>query len=997
MRLPRVWPSACAALLVLSATVARGGDTGPAQLVEQAIAAAPQRVGLCIHLGAGSAAWPTLAAELAVHSRMLVHALAIDDASAERARAAIEAAGVAGQASVEKAALAPLPYLSNMANLAIIDGWESVARAGLTREEVLRVLAPGATLCIRDGDRWAQSVKPRPKEFDDWPHPLHDVGLTRCSKDRAFTFPIGLHWTDGVPNNIQACTDCRGWIVAKGTLFTLSSAEAENLGQRSPGGCDLWLTARDAFNGLPQWKLNTHIIDNGVAVRAANVPPLAADDESVYVAWADNQVVRVDGRTGKIVWRQAVKYPVYRLLLSEGVVVVAAWSTKNNNWYYYFPSPDSGVLAAFDAQTGAPLWQSDITAEQMAASEGAVVIQTAAKVAGVRSIALRTGRPLWQVEQTDGDAPQLELVGAGPKYVVVNRILGKKQAFACILSAATGAEIRKSGPTVSAANWAPVVDGLLWFGGRRLDPQTWEDHGATIARVGRQHCTPHSMTGSFVLGQRCAHTDLSQALRGGRAEGVQYYGARAACIEGMIVANGMLYTAQNGCRCVPSHLCGFLCLAPCGAEPTVDDFAKPKALERGPAFATELPPGEPDNSSAWPMLRADPRRSASSASRLPAELKETWRVQLLPTAKGPLADAWDSQFTSPLSAPVAAEGLVFVSACDQGQIVACAQSDGRRVWTATLAGRLDGPPTYYRGLCLAGCHDGQLYALRAKDGKLAWRAQLAPWPRHIVDHGRVASLWPAPASVLVHEGVVYATAGRTSESDGGIVLAALDAATGRTLWTGRIGAGAMRLNDILSLRDGQLAWRYMRFDKATGQALSPAATPGTSGARDTADTPGKRDTSDDPELASGQPKEGAMMDGTYTVARNRRGGHAFKLNDKLYDLLALNDRFAAVPRAILSTDGRQELAKVSVTGHVRMLALALADNAAVYVYRASEYAQPGAKCTLRIVAPDNGRVVQELPLPGPTAYDGLAIADGKLFVSLQDGRLLCLTGGSARP
>ena len=42
-------------------------------------------------------------------------------------------------------------------------------------------------------------------------------------------------------------------------------------------------------------------------------------------------------------------------------------------------------------------------------------------------------------------------------------------------------------------------------------------------------------------------------------------------------------------------------------------------------------------------------------------------------------------------------------------------------------------------------------------------------------YGEIESVWPAVGTVLVDEDTVYAHAGRTSESDGGIAVVALPA------------------------------------------------------------------------------------------------------------------------------------------------------------------------------------------------------------------------------
>lgn len=38
----------------------------------------------------------------------------------------------------------------------------------------------------------------------------------------------------------------------------------------------------------------------------------------------------------------------------------------------------------------------------------------------------------------------------------------------------------------------------------------------------------------------------------------------------------------------------------------------------------------------------------------------------------------------------------------------------------------------------------------------------------------------------------------------------------------------------------------------------------------------------------------------------------------------------------------------------------------------------------------DGRLLSEAKIGGPPVHDGLAIAEGKVYVSLQDGRLICL-------
>jgi hypothetical protein len=134
-----------------------------------------------------------------------------------------------------------------------------------------------------------------------------------------------------------------------------------------------------------------------------------------------------------------------------------------------------------------------------------------------------------------------------------------------------------------------------------------------------------------------------------------------------------------------------------------------------------------------------------------------------------------------LTSPVVAEGTLLAAAIDEHTIHALDAETGKRRWSRAVGGRVDSPPTIHRGLAIFGCADGFVYCLRLDDGALAWRFRAAPADRRFVAHGQVESLWPVTGSVLVVDGVVYCTAGRSSFLDGGMVLHRLDAATGRPL------------------------------------------------------------------------------------------------------------------------------------------------------------------------------------------------------------------------
>jgi outer membrane protein assembly factor BamB len=138
---------------------------------------------------------------------------------------------------------------------------------------------------------------------------------------------------------------------------------------------------------------------------------------------------------------------------------------------------------------------------------------------------------------------------------------------------------------------------------------------------------------------------------------------------------------------------------------------------------------------------------------------------------------------------------------------------------------------------LFGSADGYVHCLRLDDGQLVWRYRAAPEDRRTVAFDQIESVWPVTGSVLVQDGVVYCTAGRSSYLDGGMVLCRLDPISGREL--GRVSfydrdplTGAQpedrvedvempgALPDVLSCDGQNIFWRDKRLD-TEGRELEP--------------------------------------------------------------------------------------------------------------------------------------------------------------------------------
>jgi hypothetical protein len=152
---------------------------------------------------------------------------------------------------------------------------------------------------------------------------------------------------------------------------------------------------------------------------------------------------------------------------------------------------------------------------------------------------------------------------------------------------------------------------------------------------------------------------------------------------------------------------------------------------------------------------------------------------------------WKVTLAGTLTAPVAAGGKVYVAKSDAHSLYALDMANGQELWRFTANGRIDSPPTIYRGMVLVGSKDGYVYCLRASDGQLVWRFLAAPTDQRIACFDQLESSWPVHGSILVDnpstssgQATAYFTAGRSTYLDGGIRLYGLEPATGRILHKG---------------------------------------------------------------------------------------------------------------------------------------------------------------------------------------------------------------------
>jgi outer membrane protein assembly factor BamB len=367
------------------------------------------------------------------------------------------------------------------------------------------------------------------------------------------------------------------------------------------------------------------------------------------------------------------------------------------------------------------------------------------------------------------------------------------------------------------------------------------------------------------------------------------------------------------------------------------------------------------------MYRCDMTRSAAAKTAVPDGLTVLWeRKTVKPCASAGSSVAYDWPGNTPndsvIAQPAVAGGRVFVSLTGSKQVLALEAKTGKVEWTFHLPARTDVPPTIHKGLALVGCHDGWVYAFRADSGERVWRTRAAPAERRMVAYGQLESTWPVVGGVLVVGDTAYALAGRTTEADGGLYLSALEPATGRVLWTRR-----RYLNNPGNIGVADSA-RYEELGTGASDVLGSDGKVVQFGRRETRKGGFKCDTGDD------------------------AGGYG----------AALRFGFDAVPVAVIGKElfigqkksGSDKKANIGRKGGWTLPVeagspVALAAAGERLIAGVSAGVEAGAKGELWVLSAADGKKLAAYPLPAAPACDGIAVANGRIYVSLTDGRVVC--------
>jgi outer membrane protein assembly factor BamB len=745
--------------------------------------------GLIVHVGCDQGALTT-----ALHrsDRYVVQGLDPDLDDIAAARKHIRSHKLSESVSVAHWPGGALPYIDNLVNLLVISKSTSVAEA-----EILRVLAPLGVACVEQPDEsWRQTVKPWPKAIDEWTHYLHGPDNNALADDTMVGPPRHMQWRSGPIWGRHHHQEKAGnptvkiTVSAAGKIFSLLD-RTKSSDMSIPAK---WtVVAQDGFNGVRLWEtpINTGEYRTGLQQVWRQ---LIADMNRVYTAYGKDRGVRaLKAETGETLVEypgtegmvEMIKMPTTLLVVCRYKMIIALDPDSGKTRWTWKPKQDDEVepltLAADEDMVFAKT-----TTELVCLSEKEGQVQWSVALPGPKT------KPKNSFKETvfypgrllvgngvvmcayGGDDPESLKDWNTTRPFLGNSAVGGHRKFSAY-NGKLGFFSVKDGRRLWETTYIPhlqngpgeayIIDGELWLG--PVFDKTYDLQTGKVKKLqpiadqlwtnGHHYrCYPGKATCNYIItGKR--GIELID-MRGSNHSRNNW--ARGSCNVGILPCNGLIYAPPHSCGCyMEAKLWGYWAFA---GKRTQSPNETIERREKGKAYDSLATLNLEVNDQDWWTWRGNNERGGSTSASVPGELKQAWKIDL----------------GGRLSATTIAGGKVFVAQVDAHAVHALDMKTGKKLWSFTADGRVDSPPTIAGELVLFGSRDGYVYALRAADGKLGWRFLAAPERLGSMDRGQIESVWPVPGSVLVQDGIVYATAGRSSYLDGGIKIYGMNPKTG---------------------------------------------------------------------------------------------------------------------------------------------------------------------------------------------------------------------------
>jgi len=497
----------------------------------------------------------------------------------------------------------------------------------------------------------------------------------------------------------------------------------------------------------------------------------------------------------------------------------------------------------------------------------------------------------------------------------------------------------------------------------------------------------------------------------------RHFWVRGTCQYGIMPANGLLYLPGHSCGCyIQSKLNGFWALSSTKVSGAAKVNAKDR-LDRGPAYdSVGNRKSAIANPEDWPIHRHDNARTSCTSMEVSTKL----------------SSVWSTSFGGEISAPVVAGGKAIVALKDKHIVAALEAAGGKHAWSFRAGGRIDSAPTVSRGLVAFGSHDGYVYCLRLSDGQMVWRFRAAPEDRRTVAFGQLESVWPVVGSVSVVGNTLYCVAGRSSYLDGGMVLCRLDLTTGREIGrtslysrdpeTGEQPDSLLEdvelpgaLPDILVVEGESLFLRDKQFDLqgrekvadykphlySSGGLLNPEwwhRTIWIWGERAFGRASGWAIAGRFRPSGRLLTTDGPLVYGYKFIDRRPRGRRTTRTKHVLF---CANKKVVKVDRRLKNNNAAvtKHMTPDKVVAHwskgldfaVRAMVKAGEFIVAAGPTDAKEipFDDPEHPATLAVFSAKTGEILSTMSIPSQPVFDGMAAANGGIYLATKDGSLRC--------
>jgi outer membrane protein assembly factor BamB len=760
--------------------------------------------GLAVVVGTTDGA---LEADLTNDGKMLVQGLALSEEAAAKARKFIFEKKLYGLASVSVIKTTTLPYYDRIVNLLVAD-LDALGQDAPSKGEIDRVLGYEGVAYLKQGGKWSKTVKPTPKEVDNWGHYFYDASRNSVSKDLLVGPPNAVRWLGGPTgrNPIGGPRTSDGTLVQISNPYRPSKVRGGRTVPWAPvDGVAMW--AKDVNSGVMLWYrvlsrlpargymrwsgygwdfTETFVAAGGrvygydftaderVALTAWNIRTGTVErvfDKSVVFRKADMPEPPAQSKGPKPDWRTPAHeaFADTTVLVHDGNVVQALWDKA-----YVMEARSGEVLWKKCAPPGTNIAKVLVSGDRLIAFLVEPMKERFSRNLEVPYVAaeawlLKDGKPLWRTELkglTYGqDHRRCFGFGSRDHYLLIPTT--GKTATLLLLDTRDGSRIWERPPGTFFYLWSILGDQIWGCRGKSggvLDLAT----GKNLYNLGMPNtgnCSIGAGTLNYFM-QKKVFFPVAEAGSLDRRNSPFYYlrTVTQTCGENLCPSYGSVYNMPPVCGC---EIALSATQAWYGIKPTaaVTDDTR---LVRGGAAALGAVESQ-----------AEALKFPGAFDwGLPEACKGAFWREDRRGGKTVIDSVWLG-YGLTQTQPVTAGDLSLVAHVQEHRLTAT--RGGKEVWNFVAGGRIGSAPVIHQGLAIFGSHDGHVYAVNSKDGALAWRFLAAPADRRHVVMNQVESVWPV-YGVALHEGKVLLSAGKHAELDGGVHFYCLDASTGAMKW-----------------------------------------------------------------------------------------------------------------------------------------------------------------------------------------------------------------------